>query len=129
VIVETPVESSLGLDIVEEGNGDDVVAENVDLADSNITSTSAFNYFIHDLPAVGGRSTYIKMCPFADNCVFGEKCRFSHSDVMGFQPFYPFAPKNNREANIYTSLSTLKPEEKIPICVLTKKLLMPINLM
>ena len=43
---------------------------------SDVSSTSAFNFFIHDLPAAGGRAAlYVKMCPFADNCVFGDRCR------------------------------------------------------
>jgi hypothetical protein len=65
------------------------------------------------------------MCPFADNCVFGDKCRFNHSDVLGFQPSYPFASKKG--GNILRG-QQYRPEEKIPISALTKKLIIPVTL-
>lgn len=44
---------------------------------SSSLSVSVSNFFIHDLPAAGSRNTlYVKMCPFADNCVFGDRCRW-----------------------------------------------------
>ena len=44
---------------------------------SSSLSVPVSNFFIHDLPAAGSRNTlYVKMCPFADNCVFGDRCRW-----------------------------------------------------
>ena len=59
--------------------------------------STQINFFIHDQPT-GSRG---RLCPFADSCIFGDKCRFSHSDVIGFQPSYPFV---NRKGYTYATL-------------------------
>ena len=57
--------------------------------------------------------------------------RCSHSDVLGFQPSYPFAQSKGRDAASSFGLcssSTLTPAEKIPLSAMTTKLIVSLNL-
>ena len=66
------------------------------LSKSSTAAPGTMNFFIHDIPT-GSRG---RLCPFADSCIFGEKCRFSHSDVIGFQPTYQCIPKKHTLATL-----------------------------
>ena len=87
---------------------DDITSSTTGIPENNLEDTSTLlsksstaapgtmNFFIHDIPT-GSRG---RLCPFADSCIFGEKCRFSHSDVIGFQPAYQCIPKKHTLATL-----------------------------